>query len=63
MTIGEQIKAQLKKKKWSQARLAREAGITEAAVSQIINGGREPQFSTILSLLAVIDLDLKRVNK
>lgn len=38
MDIGERIRSERKKRKWSQERLAREADVTQGLISQIENG-------------------------
>lgn len=45
----------------SQTELAENAGITRAAVSQIISGKREPSLMTICLILRVIPVKFKRL--
>lgn len=43
--------------------LAQRAGITPAAVSQIENGAREPNLTTIVRILSVIPVKFERLIK
>lgn len=47
----------------SQVELARRSGLTPAAVSQIINGEREPSFGTIVKILDVIPIQFEKLLK
>lgn len=45
----------------TQGELAAKAGITSAAVSQIINGHREPNLSTIIAILKVVPVKFEKL--
>lgn len=47
----------------NQVELATKAGITQAAVSQILSGDREPSFGTIVKILNVIPVKFERLLK
>jgi transcriptional regulator with XRE-family HTH domain len=56
MTIGTRIKAQRKRRRFTQAELARRAGLTQAHVSQLEAGAREnPQANVVLALARALD--------
>jgi len=45
----------------SQVDLANQTGLTQAAVSQILNGKREPTLSTIVKILRVIPVKFEKL--
>jgi predicted transcriptional regulator len=45
----------------SQIELAKKTGLTQAAISQIINGQREPSLSTIVKILKIIPTNFERL--
>ena len=45
----------------SQIDLASKTGLTQAAVSQILNGKREPSLSTIIAILEVIPVKFEKL--
>lgn len=47
----------------SQTELADRAGLTRAAVSQIINGSRDPSLSTVIKILKVIPVKFEVLIK
>lgn len=53
----------LTEKKITQAELARETGLTQACISQYVNGEREPVVSNMLKLLQVLNVDIKEFQK
>lgn len=52
--MGDKIEEALKEKNMTQKQLAKEAGITEAAVSHYIKGDREPRSNTLGTIAAVL---------
>lgn len=47
----------------SQIEFARRTGLTAAAISQIVNGEREPSLSTIIKILEVLPIKFERLVK
>lgn len=47
----------------SQAKLSWHTGLTPAAISQIVNGKREPNLSTIIAILEVIPVSFEKLVK
>lgn len=47
----------------TQHELSKRSGLTPAAISQIINGEREPTLKTILKLLAALGVTFERLVK
>lgn len=45
----------------SQAELAKRSGLTTAAISQIVNGQREPSLSSIKAILKVIPVSFEKI--
>ena len=45
----------------NQSELAEKSGLTQAAISQIINGQREPALETICKILSVIPVKFERL--
>jgi transcriptional regulator with XRE-family HTH domain len=60
--IGEQVRQALKRAiesgKLSQAELARRTSLTEATVSRIVSGDREPSGETIDKLMDALELEI-----
>ena len=52
--FGANLRKVLKSIDMSQAELANKTGLTQAAISQILDGKREPQISSICKILEVI---------
>lgn len=50
MGIAKDIKRELKKRGWSQYRLAQESGLSNAKISDLITQDRDPQMSTLIPL-------------
>ncbi len=59
--FGKNLKYILETLDMSQTELAQNAGITQAAVSQIISGKREPSLMTICLILRVIPVKFERL--
>jgi transcriptional regulator with XRE-family HTH domain len=59
--FGYRLKEILSTLGMSQADLAYKTGLTAAAVSQIINGKREPSLSSIVAILQVIPVKFERL--
>jgi len=55
--IGQSVKAERVKRFWTQERLAKEAGISQKALSKIETNEVEPRFSTILKLAEAFGVD------
>ena len=55
--IGQSVRAKRVARFWTQERLAREAGISQKALSKIENDDVEPRFSTIIRLAAALGVD------
>ncbi len=55
--IGQSVKAERVKRFWTQERLAKEAGISQKALSKIETNEVEPHFSTILKLAQAFGVD------
>lgn len=47
----------------SQSDFANRSGLTQAAVSQIINGEREPSLGTIQKILSVLPITFERLTR
>lgn len=54
----ERLRLILKKKGWSQSKLSRESGITEASISKYLNGTRNPAKSTLIRLANALEVDV-----
>jgi len=52
--FGENLNRIMKTLQMSQVDLAQKSGLTQAAISQIISGDREPSLGTIVKILKVI---------
>lgn len=50
MGIAKDIKRELKKREWSQYRLAQESGLSNAKISDLITQDRDAQMSTLIPL-------------
>lgn len=48
---------------WNQTELAEKLCITQAAVSQIVNGERVPSLSTIIKILKVTGVTFERLTR
>lgn len=59
--FGINLLAVLKALDMTQAELAKRAGLTPAAVSQLINCEREPSLGTIVKILTVIPVTFERL--
>ncbi len=46
-TVGERIKAERKKKGWSQAKLGKELGVTQQMIAQFENSKKTPKHETL----------------
>lgn len=47
----------------TQAEFASRVGVTQAAISQIVNGEREPSLKTIIAILTVVPTTFERLCK
>ncbi len=47
----------------TQSDLSKKANLTQASISQIINGSREPSLGTILKILNVLQIKFERLVK
>jgi transcriptional regulator with XRE-family HTH domain len=61
--FGKNLKKILCKLDMKQAELAERSKLTPAAISQIINGSRDPSLSTICSILNVIPIKFELLVK
>lgn len=59
--FGSKLKALIKTLDISQTELAELTGLTQAAISQIINGEREPSLGTICKILNHIPIKFERL--
>lgn len=59
--FGQNLKHILDELDFSQDELAKRAHLTPAAISQIINGQREPSLNTICKILGVIPVSFERL--
>lgn len=59
--FGERLKAILEALDMSQTDLANRSGLTQAAISQILNGEREPTLGTICKILNAIPVKFERL--
>jgi len=55
--IGRSVRAKRVARFWTQNQLAREAGISQKALSKIENDEVEPRFSTIIRLAKALGVD------
>ena len=55
--IGRSVRAKRIARFWTQKQLAREAGISQKALSKIENDEVEPRFSTIIQLAKALGVD------
>ena len=58
MTVGELIRAERKKKGWTQSELAERLGISYVGVAQWENGSRNPKIETRQRIAVAMDIDL-----
>jgi transcriptional regulator with XRE-family HTH domain len=56
--VGQEIRRLREAKGWSQPKLAVEAGVAVSGVSQIENGKRSPNSSTLMKLAAALDVEV-----
>jgi transcriptional regulator with XRE-family HTH domain len=56
--VGQEIRRLREAKGWSQPKLAVEAGVAVSGVSQIENGKRNPNSSTLMKLAAALDVEV-----
>lgn len=61
--FGKNLEKNLKWLQMSQAELAEKIGSTPAAISQIINGLRQPSFKTVIKILNVIPMTFENFCK
>lgn len=61
--IGKNLKQIIELLGCTQAEFAERCGITQAAVSQILNGEREPSLKTIIQILKVVPTTFERLCK
>lgn len=59
--FGRNLKEAMLALDMSQTELAQNAGLTPAAISQIISGKREPSLTTICLILRVIPIKFERL--
>lgn len=59
--FGENLAKILEVLGMNQQELAKRAGLTPAAISQIIAGKREPSLSTICAILMVVPIQFERL--
>jgi HTH-type transcriptional regulator, competence development regulator len=57
--VGQEIRRLREAKGWSQPKLAVEAGVAVSGVSQIENGKRNPDSSTLVKLARALDVDVR----
>ena len=55
--VGNLIRRSREKLRWSQTKLGEKAGFRQETISQIENGNPATKIETILSILAVLDLE------
>ncbi|HVF01552.1 MAG TPA: helix-turn-helix transcriptional regulator [Rubrobacteraceae bacterium] len=55
--IGQSVRAERVRRFWTQERLAKEAGISQKALSKIETNEVDPRFSTILRIAEALDVD------
>ena len=56
--VGQEIRRLREAKGWNQPKLAVEAGVAVSGVSQIENGKRNPNSSTLMKLAAALDVEV-----
>ncbi len=56
--VGQEIRRLREAKGWSQPKLAVEAGVAVSGVSQIENGRRNPNSSTLIKLANALEVDI-----
>jgi transcriptional regulator with XRE-family HTH domain len=62
--IGQSVRVERARRFWTQERLAKEAGISQKALSKIETNEVEPRFSTILKIAEALGVDpAKLVNQ
>ncbi len=61
--FGENLKEVLDFIDMSQTELSQKSGLTQAAISQVISGTREPSLSTIIKILKVVPVKFERLLK
>lgn len=62
-TFGKNLSKELYLQDINQLELSKKLGLTEAAISQIISGKREPSLSIILKILKVLPIKFERLIK
>ncbi len=59
--FGANLKSVMKALGMSQVELSKRSGLTQAAISQIINGERDPSLETVVKILKVIPVNFERL--
>ena len=61
--FAKNLKAVIEFIEMSQAELSNKTGLTQAAISQILSGKRDPSLSTICKILKVLPVNFERLTK
>lgn len=61
--IGKNLSKIMKDLELSQVDLAEKTGITQAGISQIVNGQREPSLDSLIKILKVIPVTFERLAR
>ena len=56
--IRDQVRAEMARKGWSQAALAREAGATQSQISRWLSGEKDVHLATLASVAAALGLEV-----
>lgn len=56
--IGQRLNSAMLARGWTQSDLARESGLRQAHISQIINADRRPRFELMIPLARALDVSL-----
>lgn len=59
--LGRNLRELLKELDMTQLEFAERTGLTQAAISQIIDGKRQPNLDSILRILAVLPIKFERL--
>lgn len=59
--IGEEVRVKRTRLGWTQWKLGKKAGLSQTHVSEIENGYRDPQITTLLKLADALNMSLNQI--
>lgn len=63
MRLGDKIKRARKKKKWTQARLAKSTGLSKNYIAAIEEGRERPRIKTLAIIAESLDIDIDKLMR